>query len=307
MPIKNEFQLIKALTKNFKIYQPDLKVGVGDDTAVIKNGKKYLLLTCDCLVANDHFNCAWATPCQVGRKAVEVSVSDIAACGGTPKYLLVSIVLTKHTKERWVKELYRGIQESCDKYKITLAGGDTTHGAIKMIDVFLLGETKKPILRSTAKINDLICVTGKVGGSTAGLKLFRQNKKVSPILKCKHLEPKARLDVSQKIARYANSLIDVSDGIGSEVRHICEESKKGAVVYAAKIPLCPGASLKDAMSGGEDFELLFTINKNKLRKLKNVDFTVIGKIINKNKGIYLFKKNSKLLMPKGYDHFTKNP
>jgi len=307
MKIKNEFQLIKTLTKNFKIYHHDLKVGIGDDTAVIKNGKKYFLLTCDCLVENDHFNCAWATPKQIGRKAVEVNVSDIAAAGGLPKYMLVSIVLTKDTREKWVKDVYTGMKEICDKYKITLAGGDTTHGPIKMLDIFLLGETKKPILRSNAKTNDLICVTGQVGGSTAGLKLFRQNKKVPIILRQKHLEPKARLDVSHIIAKYANSMIDVSDGIGSEVRHICEESKKGAIIYAEKIPLCPGATLKDALSGGEDFELLFTINKNKLKKLKNIDYTVIGEIKNKKYGIWLMKNFNKLLMPKGYDHFTNNP
>lgn len=301
MKIKDEFKLIKTLTKNFKAYH-DLKVGIGDDTAVIKYGKKYLLLTCDCLVENDHFNCSWATPRQIGRKAVEVNVSDIAASGGLPKYILVSIVLTKDTLEKWVQEVYAGIKEICDKYQITLAGGDTTHGPIKMIDIFLLGETKKPILRNGAEINDLICVTGQAGGSTAGLKLFRQNKKVPKILRQKHLAPKARLDIADKIARYAHSMIDVSDGIGSEVRHICEESRRGAVVYAEKIPLCPEATLEDALSGGEDFELLFTMPKKYLSKLK-ISFTVIGKVVNKNKGIYLVKQYKKIKMPGGYDHF----
>lgn len=303
--ITDEFKLITDITKNFKKYHQDIIAGIGDDAAVIKNKNNYLLITTDTLVENDHFNLKWCTPQQVGKKSVEVNVSDIAAMGARPTYMLVSLVIKKNTDAHWVKRLYQGMKSACDKYKISLVGGDTTHGTVIMINITLLGKTKKPILRRDAKINDLICVTGQVGGSQAGLKLLRKNKKLPGLLKRKHLEPKARLDVSGIIARFANAMIDVSDGVASEVKHVCQQSKKGAVVWAEKIPVCPGANLKDALSGGEDFELLFTApqkNLNKLKK-KEVDFTVIGKIQEQKNGIYLFFNCNRMKMPGGYDHF----
>lgn len=303
--IKNEFQLIDSLTKNFFKFHRNLVVGVGDDVAVIKNGRRYLLLTCDAVVEGDHFNCQWSTPQQIGRKAIEVNVSDIASSGGRPTYLLVSLVLTKDTKKEWIMKVYDGIREICEKYRITLAGGNITHGITRVIDVSLMGETQKPILRSGARVGDVICVTGRVGGSNAGLKLFLQGKKLSGLLRQRHLEPKARLDVSGKIAKYANSMVDVSDGVASETRHICEQSKKGAIVYAEKIPLCPGASLIDALSGGEDYELMFTMASKNARKLKKekVDFSVIGEIKSRGNGVCLMKNGKKHHLCGGYDHF----
>lgn len=299
MKIKDEFKLINELTDDFMKYQSDLKAGVGEDVAVIKQNDGFLLATTDALVENDHFNVEWSTPEQIGKKAVEVNVSDIASTGGRPTYLLASLVLRKATAEKWIKGVYRGMKRACDKYKITLAGGDTTHGEINVISVALLGKTKRPILRSGAKTGDLICVTGQVGGSSAGLNKLLTKKKMPSILKKKHLEPVARLDVSGNIAKCANSMIDVSDGVASEIRHLCEQSQKGAMVRLDGIPLCPGATLRDALSGGEDFELLFTVPKKDRVKLKNVDFTVIGEIKNQNFGI-------RPDLPGGFDHFANN-
>lgn len=303
--IKNEFQLIDTLTKNFLSYHDQLEVGVGDDAAVVKHGDKYLLMTCDTIVENDHFNCLWSTPEQIGRKAAEVNVSDIAASGGRPTYMLISLVLTKDTAEDWIVRVYDGIKQVCDKYGISLVGGDTTHGSVKIINITLLGETDKPILRSGAKVGDLIGVTGVVGGSNAGLKLFLKGAPVSGLLRQKYLEPIARLDVSDKIAKYANSLIDVSDGVASEVSHICQRSGVGAVVWAEKLPLCAGAVVEDALSGGEDFELLFTVPEKDLNKLKDlvVDLTVIGQIVDKNQGVIFMRDGKQCPMPGGYDHF----
>lgn len=291
--------MINELTDDFMKYQSDLKAGVGEDVAVIKQNDGFLLATTDALVENDHFNVEWSTPEQIGKKAVEVNVSDIASTGGRPTYLLASLVLRKATAEKWIKGVYRGMKRACDKYKITLAGGDTTHGEINVISVALLGKTKRPILRSGAKTGDLICVTGQVGGSSAGLNKLLTKKKMPSILKKKHLEPVARLDVSGNIAKCANSMIDVSDGVASEIRHLCEQSQKGAMVRLDGIPLCPGATLRDALSGGEDFELLFTVPKKDRVKLKNVDFTVIGEIKNQNFGI-------RPDLPGGFDHFANN-
>lgn len=305
MKITDEFKLINKLTKGFKDYH-NLVVGIGDDTAVIKNGKnKYLLLTCDALAEGSHFSSEWSAPEQIGIKAAEVNASDIAATGGRPTLMLVSLAITKNTPEEWAIGVYKGIKKICNKYKITLVGGDTIHSASRMISIAMLGEAKKPILRSGARAGDLICVTGVVGGSNAGLRLLQQGKNISSLLKKKHLTPRARLDVSAQIARYAHSMIDVSDGVASEINHICKESKKGAVVCAEKIPLCAGANLSDGLSGGEDYELLFTIFSKDVNKLKNndVDFSVIGEIVSQNKGVILMEGNKKINMPDGYNQF----
>lgn len=306
MKIKDEFKLINKIMRGFKNYH-HLLAGIGDDTAVIKNGKNnYLLLTCDALAEDVHFNCSWSSAEQIGKKAVEVNVSDIAASGGFPTLMMVSLVITKDTPEEWVAGVYKGMKKVCDKYKITLVGGDTTHSTTRIISIALSGETKKPILRRGARVCDLIGVTGVVGGSAAGLRLLRQGKKLPSLLKKKHLSPEARLDMSNEISRYASSMIDISDGVASEIKHICAESKKGAVVYAEKIPICPGANLADALSGGEDYELLFTFASKDLEKIKKsgVDFTVIGDITADYKKIILMKDGKKSDMPDGYNHFA---
>jgi thiamine-monophosphate kinase len=304
MKITDEFGLVNKITRGFKNYH-NLVAGVGDDTAVIKNGNKYLLLTCDALAEGDHFDCSWSTPEQIGNKAVEVNVSDVASTGGRPTLMLISIAITKDTPEEWVVGVYRGIKQVCNKYKITLAGGDTIHSGVRLISIALLGESEKPILRSGARVGDLIGVTGVVGGAAAGLRLLKQGAKISSLLKQKHLSPRARLDISDKIARYAHSMIDISDGVASEIKHICEESRKGAMVYAEQIPLCPGANLAEALSGGEDYELLFTLAPGDTQKLKNsgVGFTIIGEVTEKKNGIVLKKEGRNQTMPDGYNHF----
>jgi thiamine-monophosphate kinase len=312
--IGGEFALIKRLAK--KVNDSNVIKGIGDDCAVLKyNKKKYVLITTDMLVENDHFNLKWQTPFQVGMKLMEVNVSDIVSMGGTPKYAFVSLSLKEDTEVEFVEELYKGIYKSAKKHKVLVLGGDTTHGTEYVFNLTLIGETEKKLLRlrSSAKVNDLICVTGKLGGSTAGLKLLLNNRK--GFLK-KHNEPKSRTAKEGKtIAKYCNAMIDVSDGLGSEVRHICEESNVGAEVYYEKIPVSKETfftakklkmnAFDFALYGGEDFELVFTVPEKKLKKLKREfsDFTVIGKILPKKEGVYLLKKEKKLPLKKGFDHF----
>ena len=315
-----EFGLIENLTKDFVNYSKQVKLGIGDDAAVINKQKnKAEVVTMDTLVENDHFNCKWSTPFQIGQKAMEVNVSDIAAMGAVPTYALVSIVITVKTDLEWLKELYHGIKQVCDKYKITLIGGDTTRGAIKMISVTMVGIAPKPVLRSGAKVGDLICVTGQVGGSAAGYFSLKNNKKITPYIKKRHLEPKARLDTSGTIAKYANAMIDVSDGVGSETKHIAKASKKGAIIYAKDLPIHKDVFKIErqlgfkkyycALSGGEDFELLFTIGQENFIKLqqskliKNNDISVIGKIVKDQKKLELMlDDNQKTDIPGGWDH-----
>lgn len=316
-----EFGLIKELTKNFKVYQKNIKVGIGDDAAVRQIGlNKFEVITLDTLVENDHFNLAWSKPEQIGRKAIEVNVSDVAAMGAKPTYALASLVISKNINLAWLKKLYAAMQKLCAEYKISLIGGDTTHGEIAMISIAMAGEAsrKNLCLRSGAKIDDLICVSGETGGSMAGYLSFKNGLKLTAYLKKRHLEPKARLGLSQKIAAYASAMIDVSDGVASEVKHIASVSEKGALVYAEKLPIHQDVfrleeklKLKKyycALSGGEDFELLFTISAKNLAKLKTKlssreKISIIGKITNKpNEFNLILPSGQAQKLPDGWDH-----
>ena len=314
--IGGEFELIKRLTDK-EVRDPDIIKGIGDDCAVLRYTKeKYLLITTDMMVEDDHFSIKWHTPFQIGMKLMEINVSDIISMGGSPKYAFISLSIKKDTTVEFMEELYRGIYESAKKHNILILGGDTTHGTEYTLNLTLLGEVDKQLLRlrSMAKVNDLICVTGNLGGSTAGLKLLLKNKKGNLT---KYLEPKSRTEKEGKIiAKYANAMIDVSDGLSSEVKHICDESSMGAEIYSERIPLSKTTIESSdslnldpydfALYGGEDFELVFTIPKENIEKLKKEfsDFNVVGRILEKKDGICLLKDNKKLEFEKGFDHFA---
>jgi len=313
--IGGEFALIKRISR--KIKDTSVMTQIGDDTAVVKVGGKLLLLTTDTLVEDDHFSLKWSTPYQVGMKAMEVNVSDIAANAGRPRYALISLCLKEDTEVEFIDELYRGIYAAADKYDFEVVGGNLTHGKQIVIDVAMIGETKKPVLRSGAKVGDLICVTGDLGKSRAGLELFMrfgEGAKRFGVAKA-HLEPRCRLKESQIISKFASAMIDVSDGLAPEVGHICEMSKVGAVVYKEKIPLsrqtlaAAGLVKKDAydfaLHGGEDFEIVFTLSGKNLAGLKKKfrDFSVVGKILPRREGLYLLDRGKKRPLGKGYDHF----
>lgn len=310
-----EFGLIKRISRRIK--DKNVRTQIGDDTAVIKIGGKFVLFTTDTLVEDDHFSPKWSSPFQTGKKAMEINVSDIAAMGGEPKYALISLCLKKDERVEWVDKLYRGIYSVARKYGFEIVGGNITHGKQTVIDVSMLGETKKPVLRSGAKTNDLICVTGDLGKSQAGLELLSKfgRKAKRFVISKSHLEPRARLKESRIISKFARSMIDVSDGLSSEVVHICKLSRKGAVIHKEKIPiskqtkLAAGLLKKDpidfALHGGEDFELVFTVSRKNLDKLRRkLKFSVVGKILPKREGIHLLDKGRKRKLGKGYDHFS---
>lgn len=307
-----EFALIDLISRKPK--DRSIVVGMGDDTTVVGYNKKYFLLwTTDMLVEGDHFNLKWSTPRQIGRKAMEINVSDIAAMGGLPKYALTSISLPYDTQVEFVDELYRGMRDVCRRYGFEIVGGNTTHGTRIVIDVSILGlvEKNRLRLRSDAKVGDLICVTGDLGKSTAGLETLKAglNGNVKD-----HLEPKCRLKEARVVSKYANAMIDVSDGLASEVNHICEMSKVGAEVTKERIPVSKNTFKlakkleKDAydfaLHGGEDFELVFTIPKKKLEKIKiKCPITIVGRIANKRQGVKLVDRGKKIPLMGGYDHF----
>jgi len=304
--IGGEFALIDRIKNKIKLYSKEVAAGIGDDAAVLKYDKKnYLLFTTDMLVENDHFSLKYSIPEQIGMKAIEQNVSDIAAMGGIPKFAVVSLALPQDIEADFVDKLYIGINKKSKMYKINIVGGNITHSKEIVINIALIGRVEKKYLalRSGAKINDLIFCSGDVGKSTAGLELLRNNKNGKSIKE--HLEPKCRLDLARKLVKVGvNSMIDVSDGVASEVNHICEESKVGAIIYADNIPISKNTlndskkikknPLDFALYGGEDFELVFTANKNKLNQMKKYDAAVIGEIVDKRNGIKLIRKDKRL-------------
>ncbi len=311
-----EFELIKRLTstnKNNTSKSKKILVGIGDDCAVIKFGNKNLCITTDSLVEDVHFSKKWFTPEQIGMKAIEVNVSDVAAIGGIPKYAMISLVLKESEQIEFLDGIYKGIYKTAEKYKVEIIGGNTSHGSQNVIDVTMFGNVQNPVTRKGAKIGDLIFVTGELGRAAAGLRLFQKRISGFDSLKKSFLEPMAQLDKSILFSGYANSMIDISDGLGSDLWHICEQSNVGAGIHKEKIPLTIetkkasqiiGKNPFDlALYGGEDYHLLFTVSRKNASKIKGAYY--LGEIT-REKTIFL-KSNGKreLIKRKGYNHFIE--
>ncbi len=291
-----EFGLIRRIAKRIKT-DKSVICGIGDDAAVISYTKdKYLLFTTDMLIEGVHFRRQDATFTQIGRKALAVNISDIAAMGGVPKYALVSTGLPKKLCMRAVDDIMRGIDTLAKEYGINIVGGDTVRADKIVLCVSLVGEVKKCnlTLRSGAKVDDLIFVTGGLGGS-------RRLKQFNFIPRVKEAQ-----EIIKKFRPTA--LIDTSDGLASDLQRIAELSKVGAVIFEQLIPVSRGASLGDALYEGEDFELLFTVPIDSVRKFyKKGEFpiTCIGKIVEKRKGLAIIDKRTKIspLKQKEFRHF----
>ncbi|MFA5926169.1 MAG: thiamine-phosphate kinase [Parcubacteria group bacterium] len=319
--IGGEFELIKRIAGK-KICDPKVIKGIGDDAAVLRCAAgKYMLFATDMIVENNHFRIGWHSPLQIGKKLMESNVSDIVSMGGVPKYALVSLALKKRTSVEFVKELYRGLNISAARHGVLILGGDTTRAEDYAFNLALIGNVKKPLLRmrSGAKAGDLICVTGNLGKSAAGLRVLEKYKRpkagMMKYIK-KHLEPVSRsAQIGGLIAKYANAMIDVSDGLASEVSHICKESKAGAKIEWEKIPLSKTTRAAAEMTksdphemalyGGEDFEIVFTMPSGNLKNLRSkfTDFSVVGEILKKEAGVLLVKNGKRLPIGRGFNHF----
>ncbi len=312
--IGGEFALIERLAK--KPASKNIIKGIGDDAAVIKIGSSYLVFTTDTLVEGDHFSLKYFTPQQIGKKAVEINVSDIGAMGAKPCYFLVSLVLPEKIEAETIENIYKGMREISKKYRIEIIGGNITHGSQLIIDICMIGEVKKEDLkfRSSARPGDIILVSGDLGSSTAGLNLFLKNIEGFIEVKRKHLEPQSKFYKVEPFLKYINAMIDVSDGLASEITRICEQSGTGAVIYADSVPLnpetekaakaCGKVALDYALYGGEDFELVYTVAKENLGKVKG---SKVGEITG-TKGIRIIKNGKEEVLAKhGYDHFLTEP
>ena len=316
-----EFGLIKHLTEFVEIYNDSSKKGIGDDAAVIKyNNDKSTVVTTDMLVEGVHFDLTYVPLKHLGYKAVMVNLSDICAMNASPKQITVSIAASNRFSVEALEELYAGILFACQKYQIDLVGGDTTSNAAGLIiSITAIGEANEVdiVYRNGAKEKDLLCVSGDLGGAYMGLQIlerekfvFKDNPNLQPdlvgndyILE-RQLKPEARVDIIELFKTLEikpTSMIDVSDGLASEILHICSQSNVGCELYEDKIPIDSQTFDRArefdldptvcALSGGEDYELLFTIPMSEYEKIKNVpDFTIIGHITPASAGINLIAK-----------------
>jgi thiamine-monophosphate kinase len=320
--MRSEFDFIQQLRRkqNSALRTPHSALGIGDDAAVIKqNSKMDLVVSTDLLVEDIDFRLDWTKPEFLGHKALAVSLSDIAAMGARPLYSLLSIGVPKKIwRTKFLDRFYEGWFVLAEKYNVQLIGGDVSRTTDKIfIDSIAIGETKrgKAVLRSGANVGDLVFVTGKLGGAAAGLKLLEngiRNKSNKLILK--QLCPDTRVEIGEIIGskNLATAMIDISDGLSSDLNHLCNESNIGATIEADKIPLYSfsdkNEELNFALNGGEDFELLFTAKPGKVKKLKNelADFSItqIGATTEKSENIsIIINGRKKILKPGGFIHF----
>lgn len=323
-----EFGLIDRIRKRFPPPKRPLLIGIGDDSAVFRPSKKMdILLTTDLLVEDIHFDLRYTSFQQLGNKAIAVNISDIAAMGGIPRYLVVSLGLPGELDVKDIDALYRGFGMSAKRFGINLIGGDTSASKKGIfISIVLLGEIEHGaiVVRSGARVGDTIMVTGSLGDSSAGLEILRKGVKMERGCKSlikRHLVPVPRIDEGRVLAtrRLATSMIDISDGLLSDLSHILKESGVGAELFSESIPISTAlrryaakngiSPLKFALSGGEDYELLFTASKGSIPKitsnprLKKTGVSVIGRIVRK-KGIrWIGEHDIGEGSLKGYDHF----
>ena len=332
-----EFGLIDHLTKNFENIQESTILGVGDDAAVLKlNDKESQVITTDLLLEGIHFNLMYMPLKHLGYKAVAVNVSDICAMNAVAKQITVSIAVSNRFPIEALEELYDGIRQACKNYNVDLIGGDTSSSfSGLMISVTAIGVAKNDEItyRSGASENDLLVVTGDLGASYMGLQVlerekevFKANSNIQPDLDGhdyiieRQLKPEARQDIIRflkELEVVPTAMIDISDGLASEVLHLCKSSKLGCRIYDEKIPIDATASLTAidfnldpvtcALNGGEDYELLFTIKQSDYDKIKgNPHMTPIGHMTAAEDGNYYVDRNGSVieLKAQGWSHFS---
>ncbi len=330
-----EFGLIEHLTKNIELKQASSVVGVGDDAAVIDHFGKQTVISTDLLLEGVHFDLMYTPLKHLGYKSVVVNLSDIYAMNAIPTQILMSVGLSNRFSVEAVTEFYEGVYAACEKYGVDLIGGDTTASQKGfMISVTAIGEVApdKYVKRNTAQKGDLICVSGDLGGAYVGLLFLEREKKiylespgVQPDLEGESyvvgrlLKPEARKDIIEFLddAEISpTSMMDISDGLSSEILHLCKQSQLGCVLYEEKIPIAEAmrnAAFKFeidptacALSGGEDYELLFTVSQADYEKLiLNEQISVVGYMTEPEQGTHIHTKggNKHVITAQGWNHY----
>jgi thiamine-monophosphate kinase len=334
-----EFGLIEHLTRGFDPQHPSTIKGIGDDAAVLDYAPLCTVVSTDLLVEGIHFDLAYTPLKHLGYKAVSVNVSDIYAMNAMPKHITVSIAISNRFSVEALDELYAGIRAACQSYSVDLIGGDTTSSPKGLtISITAIGQAEKSqlVYRDGAKPGDLICITGDVGAAYLGLQLLEREKRiwaehpdVQPDLQDqqhvigRQLKPEARRDMIEAFRRVGlkpTSMIDISDGLASELFHICKQSNVGALLEEDGVPIHPDAQMMAlqfkldpitcALSGGEDYELLFTIHPADADKIKHLpEIYIAGEILEPEYGVKLQTKGGNLhpLTAQGWQHFGQEP
>ncbi len=332
-----EFGLIDRLTSKFKSRNEKTIMGIGDDAAIIDTGGLYTIITKDIFSEGVHFDITYAPLKHLGYKVVTANLSDIYAMNGTPTHIFAGIGVSSRYSLEALEEIYKGIKLACEKYELDLGGGDTIASKAGLfISITALGSVAPDMVtyRNGAKEHDLICVSGNLGGAYAGLlilerekQVFKANPDMQPSLKDysyvleRQLKPEARKDIIELLKERnikPSSMIDISDGLASEVIHICKNSECGASVYEEKLPLDKMTAdvahefkidpSTFALNGGEDYELLFTINQKDYEKIKDQqEISIIGHITNKSEGTKLITVSGNVaeLRAQGWDAFRE--
>lgn len=331
-----EFKLIERLTQSVVLGNESSIKGIGDDAAIIeKNEHEYQVISTDLLIENIHFDLTYAPLKHVGYKAVMVNLSDIYAMNAIPHQITVSIAFSNRFSVEALEELYAGIYAACDEYGVDVVGGDTTSSVTGLIvSITAVGTVPKAkvVYRNTAQVNDAICVTGDLGAAYLGLQLlerekqiFMENASMQPTfdnqteLVKKLLLPKARKDVIESLAKcdvQPTSMIDISDGLSSELLHISKQSNVGAMIYEEQLPITEQAynqaiqfeidPLNCALSGGDEYELLFTVHADDLEKVLAIPSVHhVGNIVPQASGVKITTKGSNVheLTALGWNHF----
>ena len=334
-----EFSLIERLTNQMRDYNDSVILGIGDDAAAFRaSDGKCMLASCDMLVEGQHFRRDWITGEQLGHKALAVSLSDIAAMGGVPRYALISAGWPNDMDLDYAEGIYRGMGELAASCGVFIIGGDTVSAPQLILDVTVIGEMEgNPVTRACAVPGHVFAVTGTLGAAAAGLALLKRGdhlpgeadpeQSLSPPAKQAllraHLLPQPRIKEAGILLQTGSpsAMIDISDGLASEIHHICKGSGVGAAVVTSMLPVNEHTQmaaqslgqdfLEWVLYGGEDYELLVTLAEDQAFAVKGelgklgVDFTVIGKVTDKAKGINLLREDGSVvsLRKKGYDHF----
>ena len=332
-----EFGLIRHLTKDIKPVQPSTKKAVGDDCAVMDFGTKKVLMTTDMLLEGIHFNLEYVPLKHLGYKAAVVNFSDIYAMNGTPTQITVSLGISKRFSVEDIEALYAGIRLACERYNVDIVGGDTCasmNGLTISITCLGVANAKDIVYRNGAKLNDLICVSGNLGTAYMGLQLLERERLVAQgdekaqlafegkeYLLERQLKPEARRDMIEALRKAGvkpTAMMDISDGLSSELLHICSQSNVGCCIYEDKLPIdFEAAALAEemnlnivtcALNGGEDYELLFTCSLDDYEKLIPVDdLYIIGHITKPEYGCNLIGRNGEELALKaqGWNAFNE--
>ncbi len=309
MPLK-EKQLIERIRRAAGSRRLRGVLGIGDDCAVLRlpPGEEALITT-DFSLEGVHFRREWHPPESVGHRCLARGLSDIAAMGGTPRAAFLSLALPSELPQKWVDQFIAGLLKLAKKYSVILAGGDTAESPDGILaDIVVLGSVPagEAVLRSGARAGDLIYVTGTLGAALADLQLLREGKKLRPRSHQKHFYPEPRLAVGRFLRekKLASAMIDISDGLSTDLSHLCAESGTGAVIYSAAVPTAVGFEF--ALQGGDEYELLFTARPDRRipKQVAGVAITQIGEIVRGRRMKLVWPDGSQdPFVVRGWEHF----